>query len=84
MRSIFFFVFFSLSIVASAQNILKTPWTEQVNPSAPLPEYPRPQLVRDAWQNLNGRWSFAILPKGSSPESGFAGKISFGTSVRLT
>jgi beta-galactosidase/beta-glucuronidase len=75
MRSIFFFVFFSLSIVASAQNILKTPWTEQVNPSAPLPEYPRPQLVRDAWQNLNGRWSFAILPKGSSPESGFAGKI---------
>jgi len=75
MRSIFFLALFSLSVGAFAQNVLKTPWTEQVNPTAPLPEYPRPQLVRNAWQNLNGRWSFAILPKGSSPESGFAGKI---------
>jgi hypothetical protein len=21
-------------------------------------EYPRPQLTREAWQNLNGRWQF--------------------------
>ncbi|HSF54404.1 MAG TPA: glycoside hydrolase family 2 TIM barrel-domain containing protein [Algoriphagus sp.] len=46
-----------------------------VTHEAPLPEYPRPQLVRGAWQNLNGQWDFAILPKGSSPEAGFAGKI---------
>ena len=75
MRSIFFFAFFSLCIGSYAQNTLKTPWAEEMNPSAPLPEYPRPQLVRSEWQNLNGRWDFAILPKGSSPESGFAGKI---------
>lgn len=31
------------------------------NPDAPvLPEYPRPQLVRDSWMNLNGYWDYAI------------------------
>ena len=24
----------------------------------PHPEYPRPQFVREAWINLNGKWSF--------------------------
>ena len=24
----------------------------------PRSEYPRPQLVRDSWQNLNGEWDF--------------------------
>ena len=27
--------------------------------TVPRPEYPRPQLVRPEWQNLNGEWSFA-------------------------
>ena len=26
----------------------------------PRPEYPRPQMRRDCWQNLNGRWEFEI------------------------
>ena len=29
----------------------------------PLPEYPRPQMVRSAWINLNGEWNYAILDK---------------------
>ena len=29
-----------------AGDLIKTQWAEQVNPSAPLPEYPRPQMVR--------------------------------------
>ncbi|MEV4393331.1 sugar-binding domain-containing protein [Nonomuraea sp. NPDC049607] len=34
----------------------------------PLPEYPRPQLVRDSYVNLNGRWRYAIND-GSRPET---------------
>lgn len=34
-------------------------WTESVNPEAPWPEYPRPQMQRSAWLNLNGPWEFA-------------------------
>lgn len=75
MRSIFYLALMALSFSSFSQSVLKTPWAEDLDPSAPLPEYPRPQLVRDAWQNLNGQWDFAILPKGSSPETGFAGKI---------
>ncbi|MBS0206698.1 MAG: hypothetical protein JSS49_27795 [Planctomycetes bacterium] len=41
---------------------LMTKWAAQVNPDAPLPEYPRPQLVRDHWMNLNGLWDYAIRP----------------------
>ncbi len=39
---------------------LKTRWTETVDLDCPLPEYPRPQLVRQDWQNLNGRYEYAI------------------------
>ena len=28
--------------------------------STPRPEYPRPQLRRDSWHNLNGEWEFEI------------------------
>ena len=41
---------------------LKTRWAAEVNPSNPLPEYPRPQMVRPDWQNLNGLWNYAITP----------------------
>ena len=35
-----------------------TRFAAQVNPQNPLPEYPRPQLVRSAWMNLNGVWQY--------------------------
>jgi beta-galactosidase/beta-glucuronidase len=55
---------------------LKTKWASQVSATAPLPDYPRPQLARTAWMNLNGPWQYAILPKSqeSAPAS-FAGNI---------
>lgn len=54
-----------------------TPWAENVNAAAPHPEYPRPQLVREKWANLNGLWNYAIVAKSSSdtkPDA-FQGKI---------
>ena len=54
---------------------IKTPWTEKINPDKPLAEYPRPQMVRDNWKNLNGLWDYAIVPKGSSIPQKFDGKI---------
>ncbi|MBM9503228.1 PA14 domain-containing protein [Actinacidiphila acididurans] len=47
-----------------------TKWAKDVSPSNALPDYPRPQLTRDKWQNLNGTWQFqatdenAPLPNG--------------------
>ncbi|WP_111669540.1 glycoside hydrolase family 2 protein [Algoriphagus litoralis] len=75
MRIFLFLCLFLVQLQAFSQTILKTPWSDQVDPTHPHPEYPEPQLVRDKWQSLNGPWDFAILPKGSSPETGFAGKI---------
>ncbi len=37
---------------------LMTKWAAQVDPKAPLPEYPRPQLARENWLNLNGIWQY--------------------------
>ena len=38
---------------------LITPWTYDVSPANARPEYPRPQMMRDQWLNLNGEWQFA-------------------------
>lgn len=76
MKRFFFLILLASSLSVLGQEArLKTPWTDAVNADAPHTEYPRPQLVRSAWQNLNGQWDYAILPKSSLPETGFAGKI---------
>lgn len=49
---------------------LSTPWTDDVSPSNALPEYPRPQLTRDKWQNLNGLWEFAKAEPGDAAPIG--------------
>ena len=59
---------------APAGDRIRTKWAEEVNPSNPLPEYPRPQLVRTQWQNLNGLWNYCIVPDGA-PAAFDQGKI---------
>jgi hypothetical protein len=52
-----------------------TRWAKDVRPDNVLPEYPRPQMVRKRWQNLNGLWDYAIRPKGESQPAEWDGKI---------
>ena len=40
-----------------------------------LPEYPRPQFVRDNWKNLNGLWNYAITSRKESKPGTYQGKI---------
>lgn len=54
---------------------IKTVWAEKIDPNNVLPEYPRPIMERDKWQNLNGLWDYAILPMGQQEPQTFDGKI---------
>jgi hypothetical protein len=46
-----------------AKGRLTTKWAKDVSLDKALPEYPRPQMVRKEWQNLNGLWEFAVAGK---------------------
>ena len=41
----------------------------------PLPEYPRPQLVRENYTNLNGAWNFAFSTDGENAPTEYSYKI---------
>ncbi len=56
-------------------NPLKTPWTEAVDPEAPHSQYPRPQMIRGDYYNLNGLWDYAILEDTNSIPKKWDGKI---------
>src|SRR6476646_9367797 len=54
---------------------LKTKWAADVTAARVLPEYPRPEMVRTSWQNLNGEWDYAIVDAAAQKPATFAGKI---------
>lgn len=60
---------------SAAGNRISTPWAAEVKAQKPLPEYPRPNMVRDAWLNLNGLWDYAIKPKDTPGVPAYDGKI---------
>lgn len=70
MRNCFALFLGLLAIIASADAesrerinvLLQTRGVESDDLNVPLPEYPRPQLVREKWENLNGKWQYAIRP----------------------
>lgn len=43
-----------------APGSISTRWAKEVSPSKVLPEYPRPQMVRSSWTNLNGLWEYSV------------------------
>lgn len=48
-------------------NHIKTRWADEIDPQNVLPEYPRPLIVRDDWENLNGLWDYAIVTRRATP-----------------
>lgn len=54
---------------------LATRWAEDVSSKNALPEYPRPQMQREGWTNLNGEWEYAIRPRRQAAPTQFDGKI---------
>ena len=48
--------------------MMLTKWGEQLDKSCPLPEYPRPQFVRDSYLSLNGMWQCAFTRDSTVPK----------------
>ncbi len=80
--AIFVTLFFSATVTFSQQSNwqiaggkIVTPWAEKLNPESPLAEYPRPQMVRGNWKNLNGLWDYVLKQKDEAVPASYAGKI---------
>ncbi|MFM9965974.1 MAG: glycoside hydrolase family 2 protein [Planctomycetaceae bacterium] len=54
---------------------LMTRWAKDVSPEKVHPEYPRPQMVREKWVNLNGLWDYAIVGDATAKPDKWDGKI---------
>lgn len=54
---------------------IRTTWAESLDPNNVLPEYPRPQLERNEWMNLNGLWSYAVTDLTAAKPTTFDGQI---------
>lgn len=58
-----------------AKGPLMTRWSRDVSPENPLPEYPRPQMVRREWKSLNGLWDYSIQPQEAERPRAYEGEI---------
>lgn len=54
---------------------IRTTWAENLDPNNVLAEYPRPQLERNEWMNLNGLWSYAVTDLTAAKPTTFDGQI---------
>lgn len=76
-------LFFCVSLTYSqtppwhiAADKITTRWAKNVDPENPLPQYPRPQMIReDNWLNLNGLWDYAIVAKDAPEDAHYEGRI---------
>ena len=58
-----------------ASTPIKSQWADKIDPKNPWPEYPRPQMVRKKWKNLNGLWNYAIRPADQAQPTDWDGRI---------
>jgi len=82
MKSHLLWLLGTAAISANAQTVYKmqpvaiqSRWAKEVSPQNALKDYPRPQMVRTGWTNLNGLWDYAITPKDAGQPATFEGQI---------
>lgn len=56
-------------------NAIRTPWAEKINKDCPLSEYPRPQMVRESYQCLNGRYEYSVTSSDAAKMGNAKGEI---------
>ncbi len=54
---------------------LKTEYADTFDKTKPLPEYPRPNLRRENYLNLNGEWDYVICKDNGLKPTKYEGKI---------
>jgi len=54
---------------------IMTRWVKDIDLKAPLPEYPRPQLQRAEWKNLNGLWEYSVTTNDAARPDKMDGRI---------
>ena len=59
----------------SQNQTMVTRWAAEVTPDNVLPEYPRPQMVRPQWLNLNGLWQYTTTPPNQERPTEYTGEI---------
>lgn len=47
---------------------IRTEWADRVTPDNVWQSYPRPQLKRAEWMNLNGLWNYSVTPQQTTRE----------------
>jgi len=65
--------FLAPSLLPPVVDTLTTPWTAKVSATKPHSEYPRPQMRRRNWVNLNGPWDLTV--ERAEGQSEWTGKI---------
>ncbi len=74
--SFLFICVFVINFLSSAANgNMDTEWTSKVSHDKPWDVYPRPQMKRTEWMNLNGEWNYAITSKNREKPKSFEDKI---------
>ena len=57
------------------EGTMTTPWTDTVSPEHVWAQYPRPQLQRSNWVNLNGLWKYSVTSKNAQRPGSWDGEI---------